>query len=86
MFPGFVSIYKDENKFVHLYFFPGIDKYGKTIYRSLDLSNIKFDYKFTKNQNDNAIDYKFLERNIVKIKCKLIDSRTGQAVYRTLEI
>ncbi|MBO5003775.1 MAG: hypothetical protein J6D03_00610 [Clostridia bacterium] len=86
MFPGFVSIYRDDEEFIHLYFFPGIDKYGKQIYRSLDLSNIEFDYKFSKNTDDNAIDYKFLEKNIVKIKCKLIDSRTGQAVYRTLEI
>lgn len=85
MFPGFVSIYKDEEGFVHLYFFPGIDKYNKAILRSLDLSNIEFDYKFVKN-SDNSIDYKFQEKNIVKINCKLIDSRTGQSLYKTLTV
>jgi hypothetical protein len=85
MFPGFVSIYRDDEGFVHLYFFPGIDKYNKQIYRSLDLSNIEFDYKYTKH-TDNAIDYKFTDKKIIKIRCKLIDSRTGQPIYRNLEI
>lgn len=85
MFPGFVSIYKDTEDYVHLYFFPGIDKYNKPIFRSMDLSNTEFDYKCTKN-SDNSIDYKFQEKNIIKIKCKLIDSRSGQAVVRILEI
>ena len=26
MFPGFVTIYKDKENHVHLYFFPGIDE------------------------------------------------------------
>ena len=39
MIPGFVSAYKDNDKFVHLYFFPGIDEQNMPIYKDIDLSN-----------------------------------------------
>ena len=39
MFPGFVNIYRDENEFIHLFFFSGIDDSGNDIYRNIDLAN-----------------------------------------------
>ena len=63
--PGFVTIYKDKNKFIHLYFFPGIMN-NSTIYNSIDLSDIKFKYDEV-HYDDGAIDYKFYNKNIYKI-------------------
>ena len=57
MFPGFVSLYKRDDK-SHLFFFPGIDDQGKPIYMSLDMTNIDSDYTFIKN-SDKSIDYTF---------------------------
>lgn len=76
MFPGFITVYKDNNNYIHLYFFPGIDDIGKSIYNDLDLSKCEFD--FIKNVNyDNSIDYKFLNKKIKKIYCKLVYSNTN---------
>lgn len=70
MFPGFVTVYRDNNNYVHLYFFPGINDNNKKIYNDLDLSKCNFD--FIENRlYDNAIDYKFLNKKIKKIHCKL---------------
>lgn len=71
LFPGFVTLYKDTNNFIHLYFFPGIDKYNKNIYMDLNLSNTNIQYKKYK-YNDGAIEYIFNSKHIVKITCKLV--------------
>ena len=46
MFPGFVSIYKDDNKYINLYFYPGLSDDGTDIYRPLELTN---EYEYIKN-------------------------------------
>lgn len=84
MFPGFATIYKDKEGFVHLYFFPGVDMREKPVYRSIDLSNIAFDYTYVKNA-DGSFDYKFKNKKIVRMKCKLIRARDGKMIQKTLE-
>lgn len=85
MFPGFTSLYKDVNGFVHLYYFPGISDTNKPIYMPLDLSSISYDYKFTK-KSDGAIEYIFDDKSIKKITTSLVDKSTGKATITTIEI
>lgn len=85
MFPGFTSLYKDSQGFVHLYFFPGISDNNKPIYMPLDLTQIKYEYKFTKH-SDGAIDYAFEDKNITKITSSLVDKKTGKAVVNTVSL
>jgi hypothetical protein len=81
MFPGFVYIYKDKSKFVHLFFFKGIDDEYKPIYRDLDLSKLSINYTKTKI-NDYTFDYKFDNKTIKKIVCNLVklDNKIEQKI------
>ena len=45
MFPGFVTLYKDENSYVNLYFYPGISDTNEFIYKPLELVNYNFEYQ-----------------------------------------
>ena len=76
MFPGFVSLYKDDKNRVHVYFFRGIGDNNKPIYRTLDLSHIKEEYKFNELE-DGAIDYIFDNPFLTTVNCKLIEASTG---------
>lgn len=71
MFPGFVYLYKDEDSYLHLFFFKGIDDNLKPIYRDLDLSKIPFKFSIN-NLDEDTIDYKFENKSIVKITCNLV--------------
>lgn len=74
MFPGFVTIYKDKENRVHLYFFPGIDENDNPCYRDLDLS--KCSCTFTEQTTDDGgKDYVFDNPRIIKFVCKLIDNQ-----------
>ena len=66
LFPGFVTIYKDDNNYIHLYFFPGIDNFNQYYYNALDLSDCKVKYKEIHYQ-DNSCEFIFSSKNIVKI-------------------
>lgn len=83
MFPGFVSLYKEDEK-SHLYFFPGIDDQGKPIYMSLDMSNIEAEYTFTKN-SDKSIDYSF-NKEVNKVTANLINRKDGSVTTMTVTI
>lgn len=74
MFPGYVTIFKDSDKFIHLYFYPGIDDNNAFYYRDLDLSNCKVNYKQINNV-DGSKEYIFENKNIIRIICKLIDNK-----------
>ena len=78
MFPGFVSFYRDNLNKVHVYFFRGIGENNKPIYRTLDLSHIKEEYKFNK-LNDGAIDYVFSNPFLTTLSCKLVEISTGES-------
>lgn len=72
MIPGFCSAYIDKDNYRHLYFFRGIDDTNESIYNSIDLSNYNNQYMYYEN-TDGSIDYKFYDKKIVKIICKLVD-------------
>ena len=83
MFPGFVSIYKDDDSYINLYFYPGFGDDDFEIYRPIELTN---EYEYEKNINkDKSIIYKFINKRIKKIKCKLI-SFENEVKTITLEI
>ena len=79
MLPGFVTGYIDTEGYKHLYFFPGIDDNGDIIYRDLDLSNINFDYDKIDNI-DKSSDYKFYNKNIIKITCNLVKNNKSKDI------
>lgn len=83
MFPGFVSLYK-ENEKSHLYFFPGIDDQGKSIYMSLDMANIEAEYTFVKN-SDKSIDYAF-NKEVNKVSANLINRKDGSVTMMTVTV
>lgn len=86
MIPGFVNIDKDEDGFVHLYFYPGIGDNDEPIYRDMTLKNIPFTYTCSKN-SDSSIDYKFDNKSIIRIKCQLVPVDSSKEIeYKTLEI
>lgn len=86
MFPGYITLYTDDNDRVHLYYFPGISDDGKTsVYMPLDMSKIRYDYRFTK-LSDGAIDYMFLDKSIRKISASLVNRKTGIAITSTIRL
>jgi len=79
MIPGFVTIYIDKDNYKHLYFYPGIDDNDQPIYHNIDWSDYPFKMDMSYNE-DNSIDYKFYDKNIIRIKCKLIDNNNNEHV------
>lgn len=84
MFPGFVHIYKDNENFVHLYFFSGLMDDGNYMYKQIDLSNIPFTYTYL--SKDLVTDYKFDNKSIVKIKCQLVENKTNNIEKKILTL
>jgi len=76
IFPGYVTMFKDNMGFIHLYFFPGIDENGNLYYRDLDLSNCHMVYKEI-DYSDCSKEYIFENKKIVKILCKLVDNKSN---------
>ena len=74
MFPGYVTMFKDKDEFVHLYFYPGLDNFNNFYYRDLDLTNCQVGYNETDNE-DGSKEYVFENKNIIRIVCKLIDNK-----------
>ncbi len=79
MIPGFVTIYIDKDDYKHLYFYPGIDNDGENIYHPIDWSDYSFKIDITNNE-DGSIDYKFYDKSIIRITCKLIDNKDNKKV------
>lgn len=84
MLPGFVTAYRDNENFVHLYFYQGL-KDGKPIYANIDLSKIGQKYT-TEKHIDKSVDFKFFEKRIIKLNCKLIFENSGEEIYETLAV
>lgn len=79
MIDGFVVAYKDKEGFVHLYFYPGINEDGRPVYRDIDLSACRIKYTKTK-YTDNAVDYKFFDKRVYKLNCKLLDFNNNKHI------
>ena len=71
MFPGFITLFKDDEAFIHLYFFKGLKDDGKSYYNDLDLSKCKYEFKKI-DYDDGAIEYIFANKNIKSMKCNLV--------------
>lgn len=84
MIEGFVTTYKDEDDYVHLYFYHGIDDKHNIIYNDIDLTDCGVEYKERK-LSDGASDYMFLNKNIVKISCTLV-KQNGEIDFQELKI
>ena len=85
MFPGFITAYRDENNYVNLYFFFFLDNDMLPIFNEIELSNDKYlidEYKY----DDNAIKYKFNNKRITKINCKLVYHKTNKYIIKTLKV
>ena len=83
MFPGFVNAYKDKDKNVHLYFYPGIDEHNNHIYNSINMSDCMFTYNMTTNEDD-SVDICFHNKNIIKINVKMIRSVDSEEEHVSL--
>lgn len=84
MFPGYVTLYKDNADRVHLYFYPGIDDEGNTIYKDLDMSKANLSYEKIEN-TDNSKEFIFDRKDIIEMKCKLI-KHNGDIDYENLKL
>jgi hypothetical protein len=73
MFPGFITLYKDDNDYVHLFFYKGLTDNNTFYYNDLDLSALErggYTHK-TVNYNDNSKEYIFDNKNIRSMTCNL---------------
>lgn len=84
MFPGFVTLFKDSNSKVHLYFFPGLDENNNPIYKDLDMTKSNLSYTEIDN-NDKSKEFIFDREDIIKMKCKLI-KQDGSIDYEELTL
>jgi len=85
MLPGFVNIYRDEKKFIHVFFFPGLDDDNIPIYKNIDMSSCKYEYEEEFN-SDNSIDIKLMNKKIIKIHCKLISNTDNKEHIEILKL
>lgn len=76
MFPGFVSLYKNNEGKICLYYFPGLTDDLKPIYMPLDMSTIKQDFTFVKN-SDNSVIYTFTDNTITTVTASMRNKKTG---------
>lgn len=74
MIDGFVTSYRDDIGYVHLYFFPGIDENGEQIYKDIGMSSSN-GYDIVK-YDDGAIEYILHSKNTIQIDCKLVPKDT----------
>lgn len=85
MISGFVSIYKDIEGYVHLYFYPGYTDTNEHIYNDIDLSKTNQEYDVIKYK-DKSTDFRFSNKKIVKINCRLVKKRDSEVILKTLTI
>ena len=86
MFPGFVNMFKDEENFIHLYFFNGLTDDNIPIYKDIDLSSIPFSYTCIEN-GMYCKDYKFDNKSIIKINCTLVANNNNNSIeYKELKL
>lgn len=87
MLPGYITLFKDDDGFVHLFFYKGLTNENTYYYNDLDLSGIeKAGYTYTVNKfNDFTTDYIFDNKNIKSMNCNLI-SFNNKHFTQTLKI
>lgn len=71
MFPGFATLFKDDEKKIHLFFYNGLDENLEPTYKDLDLPKTGLAYEQIDNA-DGSKEYIFKRKDILKMRCKLI--------------
>jgi len=71
MLPGFITLFKDDDGFVHLYFFQGLTDENRSYYNKLNLQNTKYKYKLIEHK-DHAFEYIFENKRIKSMTCNLV--------------
>jgi len=73
MLPGYITLFKDKNRFVHLFFYKGLTEENTYYYNDLDLSTIQksgYTYSIIR-YSDYATEYIFDNKNIKSMTCNL---------------
>ena len=87
MLPGFITLFRPYDNFVHLYFYKGLTDDNTFYYNDLDLSAIEkngYTYKII-TYDSFTKEYIFDNKNITGMTCKLI-SFNGKEEVKKLKI
>ena len=84
MIPGFVTAYKDNNNYIHLYFYPGYEN-GNNIYELFDLNKIQVDYDKLEHP-DGSIELLFKTDKLLQFNCTLIKKLTQEPINIIIKI
>jgi len=79
MLPGFITLFKDIDGLVHLYFYKGYTENGRFYYNDLDLKKCNYNFDL-KEYKDGAKEYIFENKNIKSITCKLVSFNNNEEV------
>ena len=83
MLPGFITLFKDKNGIVHLYFYKGLTDTNVVYYNDLDLSSVKksgYKYRLI-NYDEYSKEFIFDNKNIRGMSCKLITYKGNEEKY-----
>jgi len=80
--PGFVVAYRNKDKKIVLYFYPGYDEQNGPIYANIDTAKIAVISKTYKNV-DGSVKYIFDNDHITSITCKLVSNIDGTQYIET---
>lgn len=85
MLPSFITSYIDNKGYIHLYFYPGLDDDLDNIYENvkLETGNIKY---IEIPHVDGSVEFKLLNKNIIKFHCKLINKKTKEIEYKNINV
>lgn len=83
MFPAYVTLYKDKDNKIHLYFFPGITDEDNFYYKKLDMSECGKPF-IVKKYEDKSREFIFDDTSIKGVKCKLIKNHNKKINYETV--
>lgn len=79
MLPGFITLYRDLNGNVHLYFYQGYADNGKFYYNDLDLKKCTYKYHIQEYE-DHAKEYIFESKLIKGMTCKLVNYLNNEEI------
>lgn len=87
MLPGFITLFRDNDNLIHLYFYKGLTDSNTFYYNDLDLSGIeKNGYTYqTINHDKYTKEYIFDNKNISGMTCKLM-AFNGKVEIKKLKI
>ena len=84
MLPGFITLFRDYDSSIHLYFYKGLTNSNTFYYNDLDLSSIqKLGYTYNIINHDKySKEYIFDNKNIKGMTCKLITFNSKEEIKK----